>query len=61
VPKGTSPDLAANITAALTAVTPDLAKTLLPPHYSGFISSNHAVYDSIEKAGLAVGKIKPKA
>ena len=60
VPKGTSPDLAAHITAALAAVTPDQAKKLLPPHYTGFISSNHAFYDSIEKAGLAVGKIKPK-
>jgi len=61
VPKGTSPDLAAHITAALTAVTPDMAKTLLPPHYTGFIASNHATYAPIEKAGLAVGKIKPKA
>jgi phosphonate transport system substrate-binding protein len=61
VPKGTSPDLAARITAALTAITPDQAKTLLPPHYTGFVPSNHAFYNSIEKAGLAVGKIKPKA
>ncbi len=61
VPKGTSPDLAAHITTVLTAITPDMAKTLLPPHYTGFIASNHAYYDPIEKAGLAVGKIKSKA
>jgi phosphonate transport system substrate-binding protein len=61
VPKGTSPDLAAHITAILTAITPEQAKTLLPPHYTGFIASNHAFYDPIEKAGIAVGKIKAKA
>jgi phosphonate transport system substrate-binding protein len=61
VPKGTSPDLAAHITAALTAITPDQAKTLLPLHYTGFVPSNHAFYNAIEKAGLAVGKIRPKA
>ena len=60
VPKGTSPDLAAHITAILTAITADQAKALLPRHYTGFISSNHAFYDSIEKAGIAVGKIKAK-
>lgn len=61
VPKGTSADLAAHITAILAAITPDQAKALLPPHYTGFIASNHAYYDPIEKAGIAVGKIKVKA
>lgn len=61
VPKGTSPDLAAHIASILTAITPDQAKTLLPRHYTGFIASNHAYYDPIEKAGLAVGKIKAKS
>ena len=60
VPNGTSPDLAAHITAILTAITADQAKTLLPRHYTGLIASNHAFYDSIEKAGIAVGKIKAK-
>ena len=61
VPAGTSSDLAGHVTSVLTAITPDQAKTLLPPHYTGFIASNHAFYDPIEKAGLAVGKIKSKA
>ncbi len=61
VPKGTSADLAAHITATLTAITLDQAKTLLPPHYTGFVASTHDYYAPIEKAGLAVGKIKPKA
>ena len=60
VPKGASPDSTAHVTAVLTSITPDMARTLLPPHYTGFISSDHAYYDPIEKAGLAVGKIKPK-
>lgn len=60
VPKGTSSDLTQHIIAVLTAITPDQAKELLPPHYTGFIASNHAFYAPIEKAGLAVGKIKSK-
>jgi phosphonate transport system substrate-binding protein len=60
VPRGTSSDLAGHIVAILTAITPDQAKMLLPPHYTGFIASNHAFYAPIEKAGLAVGKIKAK-
>jgi phosphonate transport system substrate-binding protein len=60
VPKGTSFDLAEHIVAILTAITPGEAKALLPPHYTGFIASNHAFYAPIENAGLAVGKIKSK-
>jgi phosphonate transport system substrate-binding protein len=61
VPQGTSSDLAQHIVTVLTAITPGDAKVLLPPHYTGFIASNHAFYTAIEKAGLAVGKIKPKS
>jgi len=60
VPKGTSSELAQHIVAVLTAITAADANELLPPHYTGFIASNHAFYAPIEKAGLAVGKIKPK-
>jgi phosphonate transport system substrate-binding protein len=60
VPRGTSSDLARHIVAVLTAITSGDAKKLLPPHYTGFIASDHAFYAPIEKAGLAVGKIKPK-
>ena len=61
VPKGTSAERVGLIRAALTGITPEQAKTLLPPHYTGFIASDHAFYEPIEKAGLAVGKIKLKA
>ncbi|MEA1648958.1 phosphate/phosphite/phosphonate ABC transporter substrate-binding protein [Nitrospirillum sp. BR 11164] len=45
----------------LTAITMDQAKTLLPNRYTGFVTATHASYDMIEKAGLALGKIKAKA
>jgi phosphonate transport system substrate-binding protein len=61
VPKETSSDLSGHIATILSSISPDQAKSLLPPHYTGFVGSNHAFYDAIEKAGLAVGKIKPKA
>lgn len=61
VPKGASADLAAHIQALLTSITPEQAKSLLPPRYTGFVTATHASYSMIEKAGLAVGKIKPNA
>jgi phosphonate transport system substrate-binding protein len=61
VPKGTSKERAAQIQAILTAITVEQAKTLLPNRYTGFVPATHASYASIEKAGLAVGKIKSKA
>jgi phosphonate transport system substrate-binding protein len=35
--------------------------TLLPARYGGFVSSNHALYKPIRDAGLATGKLLPKA
>jgi phosphonate transport system substrate-binding protein len=61
VPKETSSDLSGRIAAILSAITPDQAKMLLPAHYTGFVVSNHAYYNVIEEAGLAVGKIKTKS
>jgi phosphonate transport system substrate-binding protein len=60
VPKGTSRERAAQIQAILTAITVEQAKALLPNRYTGFVPATHASYASIEKAGLAVGKIKSK-
>ena len=42
-------------------LTPDEAKALLPNRYTGFVKSNHKMYAVIEKAGIAVGRIKAKA
>ncbi|WP_332879250.1 phosphate/phosphite/phosphonate ABC transporter substrate-binding protein [Massilia sp. S19_KUP03_FR1] len=61
VPKGTPQALVEQIQKIVTAITVEQSKTLLPPHYTGFVKADHASYASIEKAGIAVGKIKPKA
>ncbi len=60
VSKGTSKERAAQIQSILAAITVEQAKTLLPNRYTGFVPATHASYASIEKAGLAVGKIKAK-
>jgi phosphonate transport system substrate-binding protein len=60
VPANASADMKAHVQAILTAITPDHAATLLPHHYTGFVPATHATYVSIEKAGLSVGKIKPR-
>ena len=61
LPTNASADLKANVQKILTAITVEQAKTLLPNRYTGFVPSTHANYSSIEKAGIAVGKIKVKS
>ena len=58
VPKNTPAAFIAQIQKIVTAITVDQAKTLLPNHYTGFVKADHSAYESIEKAGIAVGKIK---
>jgi phosphonate transport system substrate-binding protein len=58
--KGTPQELIDKVQKILLAITPEQAKTLLPNHYTGFVAATHASYESVEKAGIAVGKIKPK-
>jgi phosphonate transport system substrate-binding protein len=40
------------------AIDPEKAKTILPTHYTGWVSATHADYKMIEQAGLAVGALK---
>jgi phosphonate transport system substrate-binding protein len=54
-------DLTAKVRSVLTGITPEQAKGLLPNRYTGFVQATHASYDVIEKAGIAVGKIRPRA
>ena len=61
LPASAPKDMGAQVQKILTAITVEQAKTLLPPRYSGFVAATHKSYDMIEKAGIAVGKIKPKA
>lgn len=60
VPKGTPKEFVEQIQKVLLAITVEQAKTLLPSRYTGFVAATHASYASIENAGIAVGKIKPK-
>lgn len=61
VPKSMPKAQADRIQQVLTAITVDQAKTLLPDRYTGFVAATHASYADIEKAGLALGKIKPRS
>ncbi|MGB2595532.1 MAG: phosphate/phosphite/phosphonate ABC transporter substrate-binding protein [Pseudolabrys sp.] len=54
-------DLAAQVQKVWTSISGDEAKALLPPRYTGFVAATHASYGMIEKAGIAVGKIKAKS
>lgn len=61
LPKDAPAELGPQVQKILSAITVDQAKTLLPNRYTGFVPATHASYEMIEKAGIAVGKIKPKA
>ena len=54
--------LVGKLQAALAGIG-DLLKTqpsLLPPHYTGFVSRDDTFYKPIRDAGLATGKLQPK-
>jgi len=61
LPSTAPKELSAQVQKILTAIAVEQAKTLLPPRYTGFVAADHAAYETIEKAGIAVGKIKPKS
>lgn len=61
IPASAPKDLGAQVQKILTAITTEEAKTLLPTRYTGFVPATHASYASIEKAGISLGKIKPKS
>lgn len=60
VPRSASDAFATHVQAILAAITPAQAQAIMPPRYTGFVAAAHGSYAMIEKAGLAVGKIKPK-
>lgn len=60
LPASAPKELGVQVQKILTAITVEQAKTLLPPRYTGFVPATHASYDMIEKAGIAVGKIKAR-
>lgn len=60
LPANASRELIAKVQQVLTAIDVEAAKALLPTRYTGFVAATHASYADIEKAGIAVGKIKPR-
>lgn len=51
-------ELAARAQKAMLAITPAMAAGTLPPRYTGFVAATHASYAMIERAGVALGKVK---
>jgi len=51
------PALKAAILDAVLKLTPEQAKTILPPNYTGWEKAGPETYELIEKAGRALGKI----
>lgn len=56
---GLEPALTARVREVALAITPEQAKSLLPPNYTGWVASTHADYKVIEDAGVMVGRLKP--
>lgn len=48
----------AAIQKALIELDETQAKSILPPHYTGFVTADKSTYDSIERAGREVGMLK---
>ena len=56
---GLDPAIVAKVRESALGITEAQAKTLLPPHYTGWIAADHSAYSLIEKAGVDLGIIKP--
>jgi phosphonate transport system substrate-binding protein len=61
VSKAMAPADVERIQSALAAIGPAEAKALLPARYTGFSPATHASYATIERAGIAVGRLKKPA
>lgn len=60
VRQGLDAGLVGKLRDAVAAVDETEAKSVMPPHYTGWVKADHSTYALIEKAGIAVGKIAPK-
>jgi phosphonate transport system substrate-binding protein len=60
VRKGFDAGLARKIQETVVAINETEAKTILPNHYTGFVTASHDSYKMIEEAGILVGRIKKK-
>lgn len=57
VRKDLDPALKSVILDAVLKITPEQAKEVLPPNYTGWEKAGPETYELIEKAGRALGKI----
>lgn len=55
---GFDPEMAKRLQAALAGLPADVAQTMLPWPYSGFISTDHAPYAKLETMGTDLGVLK---
>lgn len=60
VRKDFDPALTRKLRDAVSAITEEQAKTMMPAHYTGWVPATHATYKLIEDAGVAIGKLKAK-
>ena len=60
VRKGFDAGFARKIQETVVAINETEAKTILPNHYTGFVTASHDSYKMIEEAGILVGRIKKK-
>lgn len=60
VPKAAPAAWVKQVQAVLLAITPEQAKTIMPPRYTGFVAADHGSYRMIESAGLTLGRIKAR-
>lgn len=58
---GFDPAATARIQEIVTALTPEEARTIMPPRYTGWVKADHESYRPIEAAGIAVGRLKAKS
>jgi len=58
VRKGLDPALAARIRDLLVSLTPDVAATILPRHYDGFVAATNGSYKPIRDAAVALDALK---
>ena len=58
VRKGFDPALAEEVRATLVSLTPEQAKTILPNHYTGFVTADNSSYKSIRDAAVALDALK---
>lgn len=58
---GFDPALTARLREIVTAISEEEARMIMPSRYTGWVQADHKAYALIEAAGVAVGRLQPKA